>query len=240
MPEHNTEDSYYSIGFDDFFKSAFSVDAVVFGFDEEQLKVLLIRRGAEPYMGDYALPGDLVYPDEDLDLAARRVLMELTGLRDVFLEQVKTFGKVNRHPMGRVITIAYYSLVKTRDFEVGPSNWAKEADWFPVEALPQLAFDHQEILNSSLKRLREEVRNKPIGFELLPDKFTLAQLQSLYESLLGVKLDVRNFRKKILAQKILQELTERQHGVAHRPAKLYRFNRENYETLRASGEGFKI
>jgi 8-oxo-dGTP diphosphatase len=221
-------ESYYSIEIDDFFKSAFSVDCVVFGFDNEQLKLLLIRRGAEPFLGDYALPGDLVYPTEDLDLAAKRVLKELTTLTDVYLEQVQSFGKVDRHPFGRVITVSYYALLKIQDYELGAANWAKEAKWHAVDDLPRLAFDHQEIVNACLERLRMNVLNKPIGFELLPEKFTLSQLQSLYESLLGLAQDTRNFRKRMLAQGILEELDERQDGVAHRPAKLYRLNAVGY------------
>lgn len=226
-PQH--VQSYYSIEIKEFFKSAFSVDCVVFGFDDEKLKVLLIRRGAEPFMGDYAVPGDLVYPTEDLDLAAQRVLRELTTLSDVYLEQVKTFGKVNRHPFGRVITVSYYSLIKIDQYDVGPANWAKEARWHEVDELPRLAFDHQDIVNACLARLRADVRHKPIGFQLLPEKFTLSQLQALYEALLGIPLDTRNFRKKVLSQGIVIELNERQQGVAHRPAKLYRYAREHFE-----------
>ena len=175
---------HYSIEIQDFFKSAFSVDCVVFGFDDAELKVLLIERGADPFMGYHALPGDLVYPQEDLDEAATRVLRELTGLENVYLNQVRTFGGVNRHPLGRVITIAYFSLLKVSDYKLGASSWAKDARWFPVEALPQLAFDHQDILTACKTRLQEKVRRQPIGFELLPRKFTLRQLQSLYECLL--------------------------------------------------------
>jgi 8-oxo-dGTP diphosphatase len=226
MPELQNEKSYYSIEINDFFRSAFSVDCVVFGFDEEKLKVLLIRRGAEPFMGDYAVPGDLVYPDEDLEFAAKRVLRELTTLTNVYLEQVHTFGKVNRHPLGRVITISYYSLIKISDYDVGPANWAKEAMWHEVDNLPNLAFDHREIIDACLSSLRAHVQSKPVGFELLPQKFTLRQLQTLYECLLGTTLDTRNFRKKILAQKDLVELNERQHDVAHRPAKLFSFDTE--------------
>jgi 8-oxo-dGTP diphosphatase len=228
MPEGQDVKSYYSIELGDFFQSAFSVDCVVFGFDNEKLKVLLIRRGAEPFLGDYAVPGDLVYLDEDLDVAAKRVLRELTTLSDVYLEQVQTFGKVDRHPFGRVITISYYSLIKIDDYELGAANWAKEAKWHAVDDLPRLAFDHREIVDACLNRLRMDVMNKPIGFELLPEKFTLTQLQSLYESLLGMQLDTRNFRKRILSQDILLELNERQDGVAHRPAKLYQFDAKRY------------
>ncbi len=228
MSDRLSSESYYSIEIKDFFKSAFSVDCVVFGFDEGKLKLLLIRRGTEPYLGDYAVPGDLVYPDEDLDVAAKRVLKELTTLTDVYLEQVQTFGKVDRHPLGRVITISYYSLIKINDYELGAANWAKEARWHAIDELPRLAFDHQNIVDACLERLRADVLSKPISFELLPEKFTLTELKSLYESLLGMQLDTRNFRKRILSQGILIELNERQDGVAHRPAKLYSFDKQAY------------
>lgn len=232
--------SYYTIEIQDFFKSAFSVDCVIFGFDNEKLKVLLIERGAEPYLGHFALPGDLVYPGEDLDLAAKRILNELTGLSDVYLEQVKTFGSVDRHPLGRVITISYYSLIKIDTSQVGASSWAKQAYWHPVDDLPKLAFDHRDILEACRSRLQEEVRRRPIGFELLPEKFTLRQLQALYECVLETKLDTRNFRKKVLSMDLLSELNERQQGVAHRPAKLYGFDNEVYMSLTEKGFNFDI
>ena len=231
---------YYSIEIEDFFKSAFSIDPVIFGFENDELKVLLVERGADPYMGYFALPGDLVYPDEDLDLAASRILYELTQLSDVYMEQVYTFGSVDRHPYGRVITVAYYSLINIRSFNVDASSWAKQANWYPVENLPKLAFDHEVILNRALKRLQERVRTRPIGFELLPSKFTLRQLQSLYEALLKTELDTRNFRKKVLSMGLLRNLEERQQGVAHRPAKLYSFDNEAYEELTKRGLNFDL
>lgn len=232
--------SYYSIDIKDFFKAAFSVDCVVFGFDDERLKVLLVERGAEPFLGHHALPGDLVYPDEDLEIAAKRILKDLTTLSDIYLEQVNTFGKVDRHPLGRVITTSYFSLIKIDDFKLGAASWANSASWHPVDDLPQLAFDHAEILESCRKRLQDKVRRKPIGFELLPKKFTLRQLQSLYECLLEKELDTRNFRKKVLSMKFLTELEERQSGVAHRPAKLYRFDHAVYNALLEKGMNFDL
>lgn len=232
--------SYYSIEIEDFFKSAFSVDCVVFGFDNYQLRVLLIERGAEPYLGHFALPGDLVYPDENLDVAAERILRDLTNLSDVYLEQVSTYGRVDRHPFGRVITIAYYSLINIESFNIGASSWAKQADWYDVKSLPPLAFDHDEILRGSLDRLQERVRRRPIGFELLPEKFTLRELQALYETLLETELDTRNFRKKVLGMGLLRSLEERQQGVAHRPAKLYSFDNEAYKELTQRGFNFDL
>lgn len=223
-----------------FFKSAFSVDNVIFGFDGSVLKVLLIQRGAAPFKGKWALPGDLVYPNEDLDTAAERVLEQLTGLRGVYLEQVKTFGAVDRHPLGRVITIAYYSLIKISDYSVTPASFAQSAHWHPVQEVGDLAFDHNEILSTCLRRLKLKVRMAPIGFELLPPKFTLTELQQLYESILGDKLDKRNFRKKILSMNLLLDLNEWQEGVAHRPAKLYQFDQSNYRQFVAEGFSFYL
>lgn len=223
-----------------FFKSAFSVDNVIFGFDGGDLKVLLIQRGAAPYKGKWALPGDLVYPNEDINTAAERVLEQLTGLRGVYLEQVKAFGAVNRHPLGRVITIAYYSLIKISDYVVTPASFAQSARWHTISEVGELAFDHNEILDACLRRLKHKVRTAPIGFELLPPKFTLTELQQLYEAILVEKLDKRNFRKKILAMNLLLDLNELQEGVAHRPAKLYQFDQKNYEQFVAEGFSFDL
>ncbi|MDX2135639.1 MAG: NUDIX domain-containing protein [Saprospiraceae bacterium] len=223
-----------------FFKSAFSVDNVIFGFDEGDLKVLLIKRGAEPFKSRWALPGDLVYPNEDLDTAAERVLEQLTGLKRVYLEQVRTFGAVNRHPLGRVITVAYYSLIKISDFTVTPASFAQTARWHTVSDVGPLAFDHNDILKACLRQLKIKVRMAPIGFELLPPKFTLTELQHLYEAILGTELDKRNFRKKILSTNLLFDLNELQAGVAHRPAKLYRFDHHKYHVLVSDGYVFDL
>jgi 8-oxo-dGTP diphosphatase len=225
---------------------------VIFGFDSSDLKILLIHRGAAPFKGKWALPGDLVYPNEDLDTAAERVLEQLTGLREVYLEQVKAFGAVNRHPLGRVITIAYYSLIKISDYVVTPASFAQSASWHSVSEVGELAFDHKEILDTCLRRLRLKVRMAPIGFELLPPKFTLTELQQLYEAILFEgedgdtkpdkrnKLDKRNFRKKILSMNVLLELDEWQEGVAHRPARLYQFDQKNYEQFVSEGFSFGL
>lgn len=226
--------------FNDFFKSAFTVDNVIFGFDEGDLKVLLIKRGEEPYMGKWALPGYFVYPNEDLDSAAIRILEELTGLRNVYLEQVKTFGKVDRHPFGRVITISYFSLVKISNYSIQPASIALKAKWHSVAEVNELAFDHTEILQACFDQLKSSVKSRPVGFELLPHKFTLTQLQHLYEAILETELDKRNFRKKILSMDLLVDLQETQEGVAHRPAKLYRFDRSKYEAFLKEGFSFEL
>ncbi len=224
----------------EFFKSAFSVDNIIFGFDEGDLKVLLIKRGQEPYQDMWALPGDLVYPNEDLESSAERVLRELTGLRDVYLEQVKTFGKVDRHPVGRVITVAYFSLIKISNYTLTPKSFANKAKWHAISQVGDLAFDHNSILTTCYNTLKRRVRQQPIGFELLPPKFTLTELQYLYESILETELDKRNFRKKILSMNLLIDLNEAQEGVAHRPAKLYSFDRERYEKFVAEGYNFEL
>ncbi|MEM6877047.1 MAG: NUDIX domain-containing protein [Bacteroidota bacterium] len=222
--------------FDTYFKSAFTVDNVIFGFDGSDLKVLLIHRIEEPFYGYWGLPGYFVRPDEELDEAAQRVLFELTGLKDVYLEQIQTFGGVNRHEFGRVITVAYYSLVRADSFKPIASGVAGDVRWFSMNDLPELAFDHSKILQHALHKLQRSIRTRPIGFELLPSEFTLSDLQHLYEAIWGVDLEKRNFRKKILSMNLLKDLNKLQEGVAHRPARLFEFDEEKYIEL--SEEGF--
>lgn len=219
-----------------FFKSALTVDNVIFGFDEGELKVLLIKRGEEPYHGMWALPGHFVHPDEGLLAAANRVLKETTGLENVYLEQVQTFGRVDRHPLGRVITVSYYSLIKIADYKVNASSFARKAKWHRISRVNELAFDHKEILDACFQLLKRRVRRRPVGFELLPPKFTLTELQHLYEAILETELDKRNFRKKILSMNLLVDLNEVQEGVAHRPARLYQFDQNKYQNF--LGEGY--
>jgi len=223
-----------------FFTLALSEDCVVFAFDEEGIKVLLIERSAEPFDGYWALPGDLVDPEKDLNASVNEVLFSLTGLSNLYFEQVETFGEVNRHPFGRVITTSYYTLVKISDYKLNPASFAKEAKWFRIQDVGDLAFDHNNILNSCFKQLKKSVRIKPIGFELLPEKFTLSELQYLYESILQTELDPRNFRKKIQMLKILKDLGETQKNVAHRPAKLFSFDEKNYIDLKNTGFNFEL
>ena len=223
-----------------YFKSAFSVDNVIFGFDEKELKVLLIKRGEDPFHGFWALPGDLVYPDEDLRDAPMRVLTQLTGIEGMFLEQVKTFGKQDRHPIGRVITIAYLSLVNVHNVKLKPSSFAQIVEWKNVSDIQQLAFDHNEILADCLNSLKQSVQQRPIGFELLANEFTLSDMQDLYEAILDKALDKRNFRKKLVSMGILDDTGEFQKGVAHRPARLYRFDQDKYEYLKLNGFNFDI
>jgi 8-oxo-dGTP diphosphatase len=224
----------------EFFHAAFSVDNVVFGFDEEDLKVLLIYRGAEPFKGNWALPGDLVHLDEDLDLAAKRVLYDLTGLDNIFMQQFHTFGKVKRHPFGRVITVAYYALIKVEDYNINAASWAKEARWFSVNELPNLPFDHKEVIEYAKQNFMEKARRQPIGFELLPQSFTLTQIQHLYEAILESKFDTRNFRKKILSMNLLIDTKKTEKGKANRPAALYKFDLKKFEKLQKSGFSFDL
>lgn len=221
-------------------RPALAVDCVVFGLDDEDLKVLLIRRGIEPFAGRWALPGGFVHLDETLDEAARRELAEEAGIEKVYLEQLYTFGAVDRDPRERVVSVAYYALVKLSEHKVRAATDAKEAAWFGVDDLPKLAFDHEDIVEKAIERLRGKVKYKPIGFELLPKKFTLTQLQRVYEKILDVELDKRNFRKKVLSTGLLIELDEVEQDVAHRAARLHMFDEKQYRRLEKEGFLFEI
>ncbi|MFM8256256.1 MAG: NUDIX hydrolase [Bacteroidota bacterium] len=204
----------------DYFNIAVSVDCVILGYENKELKVLLIESDLEEFKGLYSLLGDLVRPDEDLDTASYRVLKDRTGLDDVYLEQVLSFGNIDRHPSGRVVTTAYYSLLDIRNHALQLSH--NELSWHSVKDLKKLAFDHKEILDTCLKRLREQVMERPIIFNLLPSKFSLRELQEVYEAILGVGLDRRNFRKKIMLKDWMTDLKEMETDVPHRPGKLYK------------------
>jgi len=221
-------------------RAALTVDCVVFGFDEGELKVLLIERGLEPFKGKWALPGGFVRVDETLDESARRELAEETGLKDVFLEQLYTFGAVDRDPRERVVSVAYYALVKLSDHRAKAATDAANAEWFPISKVSRLAFDHADILAAALARLKGKVRYQPVGFELLPPKFTLSQLQHIYEAILETDLDKRNFRKKVLSFGLLVPLKETQMTGRHRPAQLFRFDADKYEKLKKRGFNFEI
>jgi len=221
-------------------RPAVTVDAVVFGFDGAELQILLIERALEPFAGCWAVPGGFVDMNESLEAAALRELQEETGITRVFLEQLYTFGDVQRDPRGRVISVAYYALVKPSEHPTAAATDARQARWFPVSDLPPLAFDHDKIVAVALARLRGKVRYEPIGFELLPPEFTLSDLQGLYEAVLGVALDKRNFRKKILGMGLLIPLEERRRGGQHRPAQLFRFDQKACQRLRKSGFNFEL
>lgn len=215
------------------FNFAVSIDCVLFGFDGNELKILLIERNEEPFKDWWALPGNLVDINESVDQSAQRILKELTGLSDIYMEQYYSFGEVKRHPQGRVISVAYYAMLRLGgDKPLKPlSNYAKRAQWVDVAKLPELAFDHKNILNKGLEKIKRRIKHLPLAFELLPEKFTLTQVQSVYELILGKKLDKRNFRKKILSFKVLKELDEKQRGVSFRAATLYKFDKRKYNKL---------
>ena len=220
-------------------RPALAVDCVVFGLDPDDLKVLLIQRALEP-RHQWALPGGFVHIDETLDDAARRELREEAGVEHAFLEQLYTFGELERDPRERVVTVAYYALVKLGDHTIRAATDAEGVAWFALDHLPPLAFDHRRIIEVAHERLRGKVRWAPIGFELLPPRFTLTQLQRLYELVLGTDLDKRNFRKKILSMDLLVETDELETGVAHRAARLYKFDRKKYDKLARQGFSFAL
>jgi 8-oxo-dGTP diphosphatase len=219
---------------------AVTVDSVVFGLDNEELKILLIRRKLEPFKGAWALPGGFIQMDESLDDAAKRELLEETGVAKLYLEQLSTFGNPDRDPRERVITVAFFAIVNLFDHRIKADSDAEEAGWFPVEDPPELAFDHKTILSSALRRLQGKIRYQPLVFEFLPEKFTLSQVQKLYETVLCRPLDKRNFRKKIQGTGLVIPLDEYEMDVSHRAARFYRFDREAWEEKSEEGFHFSI
>lgn len=234
-----------------------SVDCVIFGFDSEQLNVLLVDRTLtnedQEIFSDLTLTGNHIYENEELNDAATRILFDLTGVKDIYLEQFGVFASPDRlnhpndrqwllangrNPDSRIITIAYYSLIATKEVTL---EWkGRNVKWYPVKEVGSLAFDHNQILNKALAALRSKLRSEPIGFALLPEKFTLTQLQKVYEIILGTEMDKRNFRKKIARMKYLIPLNEKQKGVAHKPAQLYLFDRDIYEKTKTQMFDFSI
>lgn len=212
---------------------AVTTDCVIFGFDGEKLNVLLVKRGGEPYLGWWAFPGGFVKIDESAEEGALRELKEETQLSTSYMEQLHTYSAPDRDSRERVITIAYLALVKISEVKGGDD--AAEAQWFPIDEVPHLAFDHDVILRDALARLRERIHFHPIGYELLPEKFTLKQLQSLYEAVLGIRFDRRNFAKKMLHLDILTQLDETVWPTPKREANLFTFNLEKYNELKRRG-----
>ncbi len=243
-----------------------SVDCVIFGFDGEKLNVLLWQAEPEilenflttqeeydeikflfeknPALNDtddyWGLIGTHLPSEEDLDAYAKKILQVTTGLDEVYLTQVRTFGATKRVPHYRVLTIAYYALINPAYHDMKMSPLAKSVKWFEYDKLPQLLFDHKDVIDNALNNLREKVKYHPVGFHMLPDKFTLTELQTLYEVVLGTKLDTRNFRKKILKMGLLVDTMEKQTNVAHRAAKLYSFDVDIYNRLTEEGLNFSI
>ena len=215
----------------EYFNIAVSVDCVIFGYEDKRLKVLLIKSDLKEFEGLYSLLGDLVKPDEHMEDAPYRVLQQRTGLQDVYLEQVQTFGNIGRHPSGRVITTAYYSLVNIKSHKLQLTD--NELHWHYVDEIDRLAFDHKLIVDTCLHRLREKVLEHPVIFNLLPEKFSLRELQDLYEAILGQDLDRRNFRKRITLKNWLVDLNEMEEDVPHRPGKLYKLRSQRRSNGRA-------
>ena len=211
-----------------------TVDIVIFSIRNRELHVLLVRRGVPPFQGEYAIPGGFLRSDESLEEAAKRELHEETSVRDVYLEQLYSFGDPARDPRGRVVTVAYYALVSSDHMELSAGADAAEAEWVPVRKLPELAFDHTKILKYALDRLRNKLEYTTVGFQLLPKKFTLGELQAVYEAILGKKIDKRNFRRKMAQLGILKPLKEWQE-TGRKPAQLFNFAAKRFEKLRDKG-----
>ena len=211
-----------------------TTDVVILTIKDDKLKVLLVKRANEPFKGKWALPGGYVRISETLDDAAVRILKEKTNVQNIYLEQLYTFGDPLRHPAARVITCAYFALIRSDDIVLSfeENTEITEVKWHPVNSLPALAFDHKEIIEYSLKRTRERLEFCPIAFQLLPQKFTLTELQKAYEMILMKKLDKRNFRKKFLSQAILKELDEFTKSGSKRPARLYSFDKITLDSKR--------
>lgn len=222
------------------YKSAVSVDCVIFGYDDDALKVLVSKCDMPPFENEYSLLGDIVRPTETTDEAAKRVLVQKTGFTDVFLEQVQVFSDLNRHPLGRVITVAYFSLIKIDDDHLAHLEKDASLQWIAVKDIKTLAFDHYNIMDTCHKKMQKQIRERPIGFNLLPKKFSLLQLQRLYEVILNIELDKRNFRRKLSTLDILKDLHEIEESVSHRPAKLYTFDESVYEKKRMTGFNFEL
>ena len=217
-----------------------SVDAIVFGYEAGSISILLIKRKYEPFKGKWAIPGGFVLNDESLEEAVERELKEETGIKINYLEQLYTFGKPNRDPRGRVVSIAYFGLIRPNAFKIFASTDAEQAQWFNINDLPELSFDHKEILDAAIKRLKGKITYEPIGFELLDKQFPFSDLEKLYSTLLGRQVDRRNFRKKIISLNVLDELEEKVSKGSGRPANLFQFNQKRYFHLKKEGIIFEI
>ncbi len=218
-----------------------AVDCIIFGFNENEhdLKLLLLKRNFQPELGKWSLMGGFVAPDENLDDAAKRIVAQLTGLNNVYMEQLYTFGDVNRDIVGRIISVAYFSLIKINDHD---SELVKKhgASWIPLTQLPELIFDHKEMVDKALRKLRIRARTQPIGFELLPEKFTIPQIQRLYEAIYQVPFDKRNFRRKLLLMNLLEKQDDKEKETSRKGAYYYRFNQLKYNELVEKGFNFDL
>ncbi len=216
-----------------------AVDCILFGFDSKKLKLLLFKRKVEPAKGSWSLIGAFIKNDQSIDEGAKQILFETTGLKDIYLEQLKTYGAVYRDPAERVISVSYYSLIGVTEFEL-ESVEKYDAHWFDLDEIPDLIFDHRDMVNDAIEHLRHKAKQQPIGFNLLPKFFTIPELQKLYESIYQRKLDSRNFRKKILSFDILTKTDKKDKSGSKKGAFLYRFNKEKFDDLIAEGLNFEI
>lgn len=216
-----------------------AVDCIIFGFHEGELKLLLIKRKLEPCKGEWSLMGGFLNKDESIDAAAERVLQDLTGLENVFMEQIGIFGELERDPGERVLSAAYYALININDYDKDQAD-QHNAVWVPMNEIPQLIFDHNIMVKIALKQLRRKAAVEPIGFNLLPQYFTLPQFQALYEAIFGETLDKRNFRKKVLAMDVLEKSDEKDKSNSKRGAFYYRFDDDKYNALIQNGSHFSI
>lgn len=212
-------------------KVLLAVDCIIFGFDQDNLKILLIKRDFEPEKGKWSLMGGFLRPDETLDDAASRILQKLTGLHDIYLDQLRSFSQPERDPVDRTVSTAYYALINIEEHNQELTK-KHSAEWFNIQDIPSLIFDHNEMIRQAIKRLRYKASVEPIGFELLPEKFTMRQLQKLYEAILGQKLDKRNFIKKILSQDVLIKLDEKDMTSSKKGSFLYKFDAEKYDRFK--------
>lgn len=226
--------------FSDSVIDALSIDCLIFGFKDGKLDILLVKHGEGISKGKWALPGGWIRYNESLDDAASRILTALTGVSNIYLEQIKAFGHVNRYPNKRVVTVAYFTLVNAENYELHAGFTASDAQWFNIHEVPSLAYDHAAILDFGFRFLKHKVQHEPIGFNLLPKKFTLLHLQELYEAILETKLDKPNFRRKLMNMNLLVSCNEKQKDVAHRAAKLYRFDKKVYHKLTEKGFTFEV
>lgn len=219
---------------------ALSIDCLIFGFKDGELDILLIKHAEGISKGRWALPGGWIKYNESVDNAANRLLYSLTGVSNIYLEQLKSFGEVKRYPLNRVITIAYYALVNAENYSLNPGFTASDVRWCKIHNVPSLPYDHNQILKAGFKYLKHKVRHEPIGFNLLPKKFTLHQIQQLYEAILETQLDKPNFRRKLLKMNLLISCDEKQEAVSHRAANLYKFDKKIYDKLTEKGFTFEL
>lgn len=219
---------------------AVSIDCLIFGFRNSELDILLIKHGEGISKGRWALPGGWIRFNESIDDAATRLLTSLTGVSNIFLKQLQAFGEVDRYPGKRVITVAYFALINADNYSLSAGFTASDARWFKLNEIPRLPYDHNKILRTGFRYLQHKVRHEPIGFNLLPKKFTLHEILKLYEAILETELDKPNFRRKLLKMNLLAPCNEKQRDVSHRAAKFYRFDKKIYKQLKESGFTFQL